>query len=93
MTQILTNEELKQATLAWCNYIRAKRELEPLTELPKGKMVDPKSCPCGEATGLEVHTIVCYNNGDFVEFLPPEVTAFIREFDRGNIPELVENDK
>lgn len=97
-------EEFKQQTLAWCNQMRQKFDMEPLTELPKGMRKNPKSCPCGAATGLWVGaTFWRYPDAPPLEgitpddreqarledrVLPTPVSQFIYCFDRGDYPEL-----
>lgn len=91
-----TYEVVIKSCLAWCNEKRKEYGKEPLTDLPKGRIGDPRSCPCGTATGLYVSRTLYspvdeYGNrtGSF-HTLPREVTRFIELFDEGSIPELVE---
>jgi len=91
---------LMQATLDWCNERRAEMDKEPLELLPEGEPSDPKSCPCGAATGLHVDAevyelpegqVTFDENGTihWVEALPELVKVFIEHFDAMHIPELV----
>lgn len=92
--------ELIEATLKWCNDVRATKGKKPLKKLPKGNKKDPQSCPCGKATGLTVFTTFALANNSpnndhhIIDnhhiYLPPLVTQFTVQFDRGNIPELIE---
>src|SRR4051812_31828875 len=52
--RVVTEPAYVEATRQWCNERRAEKGMEPLEELPKGRMLDPGSCPCGLATGLRV---------------------------------------
>lgn len=89
-------ERLIAGTLEWCNAERAKQGKEPLTELPKGRVRDPLSCPCGTATGLWVgrHTFCSTDEKryrDKPEYdLPIVVSLFTQEFDDGTFPELID---
>jgi len=86
-------QELKEQTLKWCNERRREQRKPALNELPKGLRHDPKSCPCGAATGLIVgmstartpERIALYEPG---MFLPLDVRLFIMHFDGGEFPEL-----
>lgn len=80
-------------TLAWCNEKRRERGMEPLERLPKGLRDDPRSCPCGKATGLVVWTYEYsadwspgMKNFD-AQTLPLAVTEFTVAFDRGELPQ------
>lgn len=85
-----TDEELKEGTLKWCNEIRAETNKEPITELPKGKLGDPKTCPCGTATGTLVNLVTFrYHPDDNAKPLPQVVIDFVNRFDGGYFPELV----
>jgi hypothetical protein len=91
----MAHEELIQAALDWCNKQRELQGKELLNELPKGIQGDSRSCPCGAATGLSVGTYSYSplpNDGDYNEdySLPPEVTQFVIAFDKGDIPELID---
>jgi hypothetical protein len=82
--------EFVAETLAWCNDIRADQGREPLKRLPKGKIQDPFSCPCGEATGLEVDYRVAYGrDGGVVCDLPLAVQRFVVAFDNCELPQYV----
>ena len=82
-------------TLAWCNKMRDERGLEPLARLPKGDVGDPRSCPCGKATGLHVEWWAAYEPlSDWQErppicSLPDAVQQFVKAFDRGELPQYV----
>jgi hypothetical protein len=85
-----------KATLKWCNERRWEKGLYPLNVLPLGKIADPQSCPCGEATGFFVGSVK-YGNSVYAinpetgsgKMLPYEVEEFVRLFDAGKIPEYV----
>jgi hypothetical protein len=81
-------------TLAWCNRMRAERGKRPLKKLPKGKRVDPSSCPCGKATGLSVSYSEIRSQwspqsiGTSVGGSPPDaVIEFMHAFDMGRLPQ------
>lgn len=86
-------EHFKSETLAWCNAQRDIRGDKPLTELPKGVIGDPSSCPCGKATGLEVG-IYQYRSPEWEEnekmALPTAVSNFVMCFDSRFYPDLVD---
>lgn len=74
-------------TLAWCNEMRAAKGEPPLDELPKGRRGDPRSCPCGRATGmLVVNSYSAYLG----QPLPSPVLKFVRAFDNGLLPQYDE---
>lgn len=96
-----TKAELIAGTLAWCNSIREKKDLPLLDELPKGEVGNPRSCPCGLATGLSVmggEYAYEYENvelGDRITTrtvsthdVPTVVQEFVQWFDSNRIPEL-----
>jgi len=78
-------------TLKWCNEHRARRGLEPLKRLPKGKRGDSNSCPCGSATGLVVGPTLCWEllqpTGCRRFPLPTPVRLFVEHFDDGRLPQ------
>jgi hypothetical protein len=76
-----------QATLEWCNFQRAAQGLKPLDRLPKGKISDPRSCPCGAATGLEVSLTFYITREGYDRDLPKDVQLFVLAFDRGKLPQ------
>lgn len=93
-----------EATLSWCNEMRAQMGMELLQELPKGTRYNGYSCPCGQATGLFVGRIAAFTeepdggepspedfpiHKNFVCELPEEVKKFVNLFDFGDIPELI----
>lgn len=92
-------EELKQATLDWCNKMRVEQGKEPLSELPKGRRGDGASCPCGAATGLNVGRFYWTEGGPGAKIivrednnqLPVAVQLFVAKFDDGQFPELDSN--
>lgn len=86
-------EEIIQSTLDWCNELRAKQGLEALTELPKGRLRDPFSCPCGSATnyyvGFEAARFLGSVADAFVDInLPEVVRKFVVLFDNGQLPQF-----
>lgn len=88
-------ERAREACLVWCNEIRAKQKKEPLIDLPKGKIADPESCPCGKATGLYVSAFAYYSpmqlgHMDFHGNLPQLVRDFVYLFDSRQYPDLIE---
>jgi hypothetical protein len=90
----MNKAEIKKATLDWCNEMREERGVgPPLDELPKGTVRNPKSCPCGKATGLEVGVSVygIHNHSAWWLPLPPAVQSFVALFDNGEYPELIED--
>lgn len=80
-----------QATLDWCNERRVEKGMEPLDKLPKGKRGQPKSCPCGAATGLNVGSSFWFDPTTTKPSpripLPTEVTEFVIAFDSGMLPQ------
>jgi hypothetical protein len=78
-------------TLAWCNRQRKKQNKQPLKRLPKGKMSDPYSCPCGAATGLSVGLYTFHDPK--IPFqnkkLPKGVREFVCQFDNGVLPQYI----
>lgn len=90
-----SDEEVAAGCLAWCNEKRAEQGLETLDKLPKGRPADPKSCPCGSATGLQVFSVAYAKPdqkfGSYQELLgngqvnPPVVREFILRFDNGGL--------
>lgn len=80
-------------TLVWCNERRKEKGMEPLDKLPKGKRGDPKSCPCGKATGLSVgvvtYAIPDVNVGPIL-YVTQDVTNFVTAFDVGHLPQYEE---
>ena len=50
----LSNEQVIQGTLDWCNIRREEQGKEPLEEMPKGSRQNPLDCPCGVASGVAV---------------------------------------
>lgn len=89
MTLALAND-----VLAWCNERRVEKDQEPLAELPKGARNDGTSCPCGKATGLFVGRGVYAESKDELRNhpTPPCVTDFVRQFDQGLFPDLIDHD-
>ncbi len=93
-------ERLKEGCLSWCNMMRAEKNLEELAELPLGRQGDPRSCPCGKATGLSVGKTCWFpidpegraDHSNRARDLPTIVTEFVVAFDRGQIPELIDPD-
>lgn len=97
-------ERLIQGTLDWCNHIRAQENKPQLTKLPKGKIRDGESCPCGKATDLYVgrtvflpikehRQAIVRNSPPKIsdgEKLPRVVQEFITQFDKQEFPELIE---
>lgn len=91
-----------QGTLAWCNQKRAEKNQAPLLTLPRGKRVDPATCPCGSATGLWVSgsgysyeiidVAVLTIDYDTREWLPQAVQDFVDLFDHGHLPQFEIND-
>lgn len=80
--------EFVAATLAWCNRQRKIKDKKPLVKLPKGRRGDPKSCPCGKATGLSVGATTYGPPGaSESNLLPTQVQRFVIAFDRGLFPE------
>lgn len=83
-------------TLAWCNERRDEQGMEALDRLPKGKVMDPLSCPCGAATGLFVGR--GYWGEDEESCLekkrpvPKDVLEFTNAFDDYLLPQYVEPD-
>jgi hypothetical protein len=89
----MTEPAFVAETLAWCNEIRAAQGKPPLDRLPKGKRADPKSCPCGTATGADVAFEFYYLPRDRKEYsLPEPVRKFVRAFDQGMLLQYVENE-
>ncbi len=87
-----TSEELNeaiQATIQWCNEIRARKGLSPIIDLPLGVKADPYSCPCGKATNVLVGRLYFRfkSAADIQQPLPPLVTDFTRWFDQGWYPQ------
>lgn len=83
-------------TLEWCNRQRKKQGKKPLKRLPKGNIGSIASCPCGSAAGLYVGLITYwdYNNTTKCvnyKLLPKSVKTFVREFDRGHLPQYILN--
>jgi len=89
-------DEITKGTLAWCNEQREGQGQEPLDDLPTGKIEDPWSCPCGDATGLHVD-LTHYREvdeagdpiGDYFP-LPRVVQDFVAKFDDEQYPEYIE---
>lgn len=92
----MTKNQIVKNTLRWCNSQRKKQGLRPLKALPKGKLSDPVSCPCGKASKLEVFCSAAYPPDYSIDDpkgrikLPVSVQLFVRDFDNGLFPELVE---
>lgn len=87
-------ERLKKATLEWCNKQRDRKNMKPLEELPKGKVGDPESCPCGKATNMDVGFTDAVDYSivpAFKTLLPPDVMGFVHHFDNEEIPELIDS--
>lgn len=77
-------------TLSWCNTQRIQQGKSPLKRLPKGRLRDGESCPCGTATGLFVTRTKFYkavNSVDAIGGLPESVKAFVDAFDEGLLPQ------
>jgi hypothetical protein len=73
-------------TLRWCNGLRKKNGKKPLKKLPRGRMFEATSCPCGKATGA----IVGYGFYDFngkEGIIPYSVRQFVDAFDDGRFPQ------
>jgi hypothetical protein len=94
--------DMVEATLEWCNEMRAKKGKKPLKELPLGRKGDPMSCPCGKTTGLAVgmnnyganEQGVIDNQRCGINELPDPVKQFVRCFDDGGLPQYdIDNDK
>jgi len=87
-------EEIVKETLAWCNSVRARYHKSPLNVLPKGRIADPHSCPCGAATDMYVGArYYGLKEGGPNYPLPSAVIRFIRLFDNGDLPEYIEKRK
>ena len=96
-----TVEQLKEPLyvwlcLEWCNEKRAQKGLEPLKFLPKGRISDPLSCPCGAATGLNVgsgtyHFPVPLGAVPEYHDLPEAVRVFVSQFDAGHLPQYIDH--
>jgi hypothetical protein len=84
-------------TLAWCNSHRVKQGKKPLKRLPKGKIHEADSCPCGKATGLWVY-VIDYSQQPFyaprdlraTKPLPESVKKFVKAFDAGLLPRYIQ---
>ena len=79
------------ATLKWCNRIRAKDGKKPLKKLPKGERYNGSSCPCGSASGYFVGRSNYKKNAwsdEILGTLPAMVTDFTRLFDHGFLPQF-----
>lgn len=75
-------------TLAWCNKRRKEQGQAALEALPKGRREDPKSCPCGKATGLDVLLETAMGLHPWRKYtLPRSVRRFVKAFDRGDLPQ------
>lgn len=80
------------ATLRWCNEKRAEQGKGSLDRLPKGRLGDPLSCPCGKATGLHVWTHFWASEAFMdVGSLPLAVVEFVALFDGGSLPQYEES--
>jgi hypothetical protein len=85
-------------TLDWCNERRKEQGKEPLKKLPKGKIGDGYTCPCGKATGLYVGTRGwdvtqeeyddSYGGPNFKRN-PESVKEFVRAFDQCKLPQYL----
>ena len=77
------------ATLKWCNARRKEQGKKPLKRMPKGKIWEPDSCPCGKAAKLYVSVRVWGFQGEkcYDKFLPRRVRAFVKAFDAGKLPQ------
>ncbi len=86
--------------------MRRKQGKENLPRLPKGNISDPKTCPCGAATGLRVGAFTYRRRLPNEPFfgsaptpdnpelpLPKGVQQFIKAFDGRSIPELIAPEK
>lgn len=73
-------------TLAWCNSLRKKDGKPPLKRMPKGRKMDPSSCPCGKACGWDVFTTFAARNKVRV-LMPESVIDFVAAFDNGRLPQ------
>lgn len=85
-----------EQVLAWCNEKRAEKGMEALDQLPKGARRDGESCPCGLATGLFVGGGVYAESkekfyADVRIRTPDVITDFVREFDNGVFPDLIDH--
>jgi hypothetical protein len=81
-----------KAAIEWCNEIREKNGQEPVSDLPKGRIRDPDTCPCGQLTGTKVFEEVYFERAEIkgtMRRLPQEVTDFVRKFDRGEYPQYI----
>ncbi len=98
MSEELIDPPFVAETLAWCNEKRAERDLLPLSSLPLGIQSDPKSCPCGKATGLYVDQDYYTNTREewfrdshkLRKKLPFAVRDFVCAFDEGELPQYEE---
>ncbi len=85
------------AVLRWANAVRLERGLgEPLTEIPKGRILESCACPLARALGTDVAIglftadfTLPGEEDDIIE-LPEAASDFIRAFDAGAYPELIE---
>lgn len=93
MTETLPEPSYVAGTLAWCNEVRAENSLDPLDKLPKGERNDPRSCPCGKATGMHVdnETYGPSKETAYTYRLPEDVISFVTAFDEGELPQYDES--
>jgi hypothetical protein len=98
---------MKKVALAYANGLRASLGLPPLNELPKGKNPcydeGGVECPLNRAVpGFYISTLRAgpssssstfggYPIHDSFTDVPEKVSAFIRKYDSGGYPELIED--
>jgi hypothetical protein len=78
------------ATLKWCNERRKEKGKKPLKKMPKGRIADPSSCPCGRTADLIVGAEEWRPQGstpDDYNPTPGPVRKFVYAFDAGRLPQ------
>jgi hypothetical protein len=79
-----------------CNERRKEQGKKPLKKIPKGKLYDPLSCPCGIASGLKVGVGLWASDLDKIlarnphaKLTPECVRQFVHAFDTGKLPQYI----